>query len=30
MDVKTWTFLIVGVTFALYIAIAIKTRAGST
>ncbi len=30
MDVKTWTFLIVGLTFALYIAIAIKARAGST
>ena len=30
MDVKTWTFIIVGITFALYIAIAIKTRAGST
>ncbi|QDV09086.1 Cation/acetate symporter ActP [Planctomycetes bacterium Poly30] len=30
MDVQTWTFLIVGVTFALYIGIAIKTRAGST
>ncbi|MHC4893034.1 MAG: sodium:solute symporter family protein [Planctomycetota bacterium] len=30
MDVKTWTFLIVGLTFALYIAIAIRSRAGST
>ncbi|MEM6674350.1 MAG: sodium:solute symporter family protein [Planctomycetota bacterium] len=30
MDVKTWTFLIVGVTFALYICIAIRSRAGST
>ena len=30
MDVKSWTFLIVGFTFALYIAIAIRTRAGST
>jgi cation/acetate symporter len=30
MDVKTWTFIIVGITFALYIAIAIRTRAGST
>ncbi len=30
MDVKTWTFLIVGVTFALYIYIAIRSRAGST
>ncbi|MEM8908216.1 MAG: sodium:solute symporter family protein [Bacteroidota bacterium] len=30
MDVQTWTFLIVGLTFALYIAIAIWARAGST
>ncbi|MEO0478071.1 MAG: sodium:solute symporter family protein [Planctomycetota bacterium] len=30
MDVKTWTFLIVGLTFALYIYIAIRSRAGST
>ncbi|QDU69181.1 sodium:solute symporter family protein [Engelhardtia mirabilis] len=30
MDVKSWTFLIVGLTFALYIAIAIWARAGST
>lgn len=30
MDVQTWTFLIVGVTFVLYIAIAIWTRASST
>jgi cation/acetate symporter len=30
MDVRTWTFLIVGATFALYIAIAIASRAGST
>ena len=30
MDVRTWTFLIVGVTFALYVAIAIASRAGST
>lgn len=30
MDVKTWTFLIVGITFALYIYIAIRSRAGST
>lgn len=30
MDVKTWTFIIVGITFALYIGIAIWARAGST
>lgn len=30
MDILTWTYIIVGLTFALYIAIAIKTRAGST
>ena len=30
MDVQGWTFLIVGVTFALYIGIAIATRARST
>ncbi|ULC60777.1 cation acetate symporter [Flaviramulus sp. BrNp1-15] len=30
MDVQTWTYLIVGVTFALYIGIAIWSRAGST
>jgi cation/acetate symporter len=30
MDVQTLTYLIVGITFALYIGIAIKTRAGST
>ena len=30
MDVKTWTFLIVGLSFALYIAIAIRSRATST
>jgi len=30
MDVKSWTFLIVGLTFALYIGIAIWARAGST
>ncbi|MFK8164926.1 MAG: sodium:solute symporter family protein [Lewinella sp.] len=30
MSVQTWTFLIVGLTFALYIAIAIWARAGST
>jgi len=30
MDVQTWTFLIVGATFALYIGIAIWSRAGTT
>jgi len=30
MDVQSWTFLIVGLTFALYIGIAIWSRAGST
>ena len=30
MDVRIWTYLLVGVTFALYIGIAIWTRAGST
>lgn len=30
MDVQTWTYIIVGLTFALYIGIAIWTRAGST
>lgn len=30
MDVQGWTFLIVGVTFALYIGIAIWSKAGST
>jgi len=30
MDVQTLTYLVVGVTFAMYIGIAIKTRAGST
>ncbi len=30
MDVQTWTFIIVGFTFALYIGIAIWSRAGST
>ena len=30
MDILTWTYIIVGITFALYIGIAIKTRAGST
>ena len=30
MDVQTWTFIIVGITFAIYIGIAIWARAGST
>lgn len=30
MDVQTWTLIIVGITFALYIGIAIWSRAGST
>ena len=30
MDVQTWTYLIVGFTFAIYIGIAIWSRAGST
>jgi len=30
MDVQTWTFIIVGLTFAMYIGIAIWARAGST
>ncbi len=30
MDTQAWTFLIVGASFALYIAIAVRTRAGST
>ena len=30
MDVQTWTYILVGVTFALYIGIAIWSRAGST
>lgn len=30
MDVQIWTFIIVGITFALYIGIAIWSRAGST
>jgi cation/acetate symporter len=30
MDIQTWTFLLVGLSFALYIGIAIKSRAGST
>ena len=30
MDVRTWTFIMVGLSFALYIAVAIRSRAGST
>ncbi len=30
MDVQTWTYLIVGITFAIYIGIAIWSRAGTT
>src|SRR5690606_18043188 len=30
MDVKTWTYLLVGLSFGLYIWIAIRSRAGST
>ena len=30
MDVQVWTYIIVGLTFALYIAIALRSRAGST
>jgi cation/acetate symporter len=30
MTVQTWTFIIVGLSFALYIAIALWTRASST
>jgi cation/acetate symporter len=30
MDVKTWTYLLVGLSFAIYIGIAIWSRAGST
>jgi len=30
MDIQTWTFLIVGITFTLYIIVAIWSRAGST
>lgn len=30
MDIQTWTFIIVGLTFAIYIGIAIWSRAGST
>ena len=30
MDIQTWTFILVGITFALYIGIAIWSRAGNT
>ncbi|MDX1409963.1 MAG: cation acetate symporter, partial [Saprospiraceae bacterium] len=30
MSLQTWTFIIVGITFALYITVAILSRAGST
>lgn len=30
MDIITWTYILVGLSFALYIGIAIRTRAGST
>ncbi len=30
MDVQTWTYILVGLTFTLYIGIAIWSRAGST
>ncbi|AJR06859.1 cation acetate symporter [Photobacterium gaetbulicola] len=30
MDIQTWTFILVGITFALYIGIAVWARAGST
>ncbi len=30
MDIQTWTFILVGITFALYIGIAIWARAGTT
>ncbi len=30
MEVQTWTFIIVGITFAIYIAVAIWAKAGST
>jgi len=30
MSVQTWTYIIVGITFTLYIGIAIWSRAGST
>ena len=30
MSLKTWTFIIVGITFAMYIGVAIWSRAGTT
>ena len=30
MSVQTWTFILVGLSFTLYIAIAIRSRSGST
>ncbi len=30
MDIQTWTWILVSITFSLYIAIAILSRAGST
>ena len=30
MDVQTWTFLLVGITFVIYIGIAVWSMAGST
>jgi cation/acetate symporter len=30
MDIRSWTFVIVGITFAIYIGIAIYTRVSST
>jgi cation/acetate symporter len=30
MDVQTWTYLLVGLTFTLYIGVAVWSRAGST
>ena len=30
MDIQTWTYIIVGLTFTLYIGIAIWTRVGTT
>ncbi len=30
MDIQTWTFILVGITFAVYISIAIWARAGTT
>lgn len=30
MDVQVWTYILVGITFAIYIGIAIWSKAGST